>query len=33
VIERAAPGGKVTVLDRQRGIVDPTAPSQAAAKR
>ena len=33
VIDRSAPGGKVTVLDRERGIVDPTALSQAAAKR
>jgi general secretion pathway protein K len=33
VIERSAPGGKVTVLDRERGIVDPAALSQAAAKR
>ena len=33
VLERSAPGGKVTVLDRERGIVDPTALSRAAAKR
>jgi general secretion pathway protein K len=33
VIERSGPGGKVTVLDRERGIVDPTALAQAAAKR
>ena len=33
VIERSAPGGRVTTLDRERGIVDPTALSQAAAKR
>ena len=33
VIERSAPGGRVTTLDRERGIVDPTALSQAAARR
>ena len=33
VIERSGPGGKVTVLDRERGIVDPTALAQAATKR
>jgi general secretion pathway protein K len=33
VIERVAPGGKVNTLDRERGIVDPMAPSQAAARR
>jgi general secretion pathway protein K len=33
VLQRSAPGGKVTVLDRERGIVDPTTLSQAAAKR
>jgi general secretion pathway protein K len=33
VIERAAPGGKVTTLDRERGIVDPATLSQAAARR
>lgn len=33
VLERSGPGGKVTVLDRERGIVDPTTLAQAAAKR
>jgi general secretion pathway protein K len=33
VIERPAPGGRLTTLDRQRGIVDPTTLSQAAARR
>jgi general secretion pathway protein K len=33
VVERAGPGGRVTTLDRERGIMDPTALSQAASRR
>jgi general secretion pathway protein K len=33
VIERSGPGGRVTTLDRERGVLDPTALSQAAARR
>jgi len=33
VVERSGPGGRVTTLDRERGIVDPTALSRAAARR
>jgi general secretion pathway protein K len=33
VIERSAPGGRLNTLDRERGILDPTALSQAAARR